>query len=57
MITGFDKEIRSITTNDGELWQKDAILNWTLHSTSWTAFRVHELVYQLLPTAQKSERL
>ncbi len=32
MITRFDKEIHSITINDDEIWQKDAILNWTLHS-------------------------
>ncbi len=44
IITGFDKEIHSISINDDDLWQKDAILNWTLHSISWTAFRVHKTI-------------
>ncbi len=35
MITGSDKEIHSI---DDELWKEDAMLNWTLHSISWTTF-------------------
>ena len=44
MIKGFDnyKEIHPITINDDELWQKDVVLNQTLHSISWTAFRVHK---------------
>ncbi len=30
MITRFNKEIHSLTINDDEFRQKDAILNWTV---------------------------
>ncbi len=45
MITGFSKENHSNTINDDKLWQKDAILNWTLHSISWIAFMMHETFF------------